>query len=190
MRARVPAMARQIDAAAERQLIVDHDHLLVMAGADGMTVVKPEPHASRHSPSEPPSRERIALERVERSVVPRQDVATKVRATSCDIREQLVEPRRRVRRLGGDAREQIDVGHDVPAQNEDRCGAPRAEPAGPDGSSRRHPECSKSGMRARRASSFSRARQSLSAGEDLPLSCSRSKPRRSFGRPHSTEVRG
>ena len=45
MRARVPAMAGQIDAAAERQLIVDHDDLLMVAGADGMTIVEPESDA-------------------------------------------------------------------------------------------------------------------------------------------------
>ena len=116
MGARVPAMARQIDAAAERQLIVDHDNLLMVGAADGMMIVEPETNASRHPPSEPPSRQRIALERVERAVVPRQDVAAKVRASSCDMREQLVEPRRRVRRRA--ARVQIDVRRDIPAQTE------------------------------------------------------------------------
>ena len=109
-------MARQIDAAAERQLIVDHDNLLMMGGADGMVIVKSESNAARHPPSEPPSRQRIALERVECAVVPRQDVAPKLWASSCDKRQQLVEPRRRVRRR--DAGVQIDVGRDVPAQTE------------------------------------------------------------------------
>ena len=119
MRARIPAMARQIDAAAERQLIVDNDDLLMMASADGMVIVEPESHAARHPPSQPPARERIAFERVERAVVPRQDVTPKVRASPRDIRQQLIEPRRRLRfvwRLR--ARQQIGVGGDVPAQAE------------------------------------------------------------------------
>ena len=72
-------MAGQIDAAAERQLIVDDDDLLVMAGADGMMVVEAEAHAARRAPTEPPARQRFALERVERAVIPHQDVDTQLR---------------------------------------------------------------------------------------------------------------
>ena len=100
VRARVPAMAGQIDAAAERELVVDDDDLLMVRAADGMAIVEAEPDAARHPPAEPPSRERIALERVERAVVPGQDVAAQVRAPAGDEREQLVEPRRRVGRRG------------------------------------------------------------------------------------------
>jgi hypothetical protein len=77
-------MARQIDAPAERQLIVDHDNLLVMGGADGMVIVKSEPNAVRHPPPQSPSRQGIALERVECAVVPRQDVAPKLWASPRD----------------------------------------------------------------------------------------------------------
>ena len=87
-------MARQVDAAAERQLVVDDDDLLMMRGADGMVVVEAEADASRHAPAQAPARERIALERVERAVVPRQDVAPQVRAPLRDEGQQLVEPRR------------------------------------------------------------------------------------------------
>ena len=87
-------MAGQIDAAAERELIVDDDDLLMMRAADGMTIVEAESHVRVHPPAQPPSRQRVALERVERGVVPDQDVAAKLRPLSRDEREQLVESRR------------------------------------------------------------------------------------------------
>ena len=55
MSGRVPAMARQIDAAAERQLVVHDDDFLMVGAAYGMAVVETESDVSRHSPSEPPS---------------------------------------------------------------------------------------------------------------------------------------
>ena len=129
VRARVPAMARQIDAAAERQLIVDDDDLLMVQAPTGWRSSKPNRTRSRHAPAEPPSRERIALERVEGAVVPRQDVATKCRPPSCDICEQLVEPRWRGRPSGWrDARQQIGVGVDIPAENEHRAAGVQQRP--------------------------------------------------------------
>ena len=91
-------MAGQIDAAAERQLVVRDDDLLMVRPAEGMAIVELEADAARHPPAKPPSRERIALERVERSVIPDEDVATKLRAAPDHEREQLVEPGRRVGR--------------------------------------------------------------------------------------------
>ena len=98
MRARVPSVAGQIDAAAERELIVNDHDLLMVAAADRMAVVEAESHAARHSPAESPSRERIALERVEGPVVPDQDVAAKTWTPSRDEGQQLVEASRRLRR--------------------------------------------------------------------------------------------
>ena len=96
MRACVPAMAGQIDAAAERELVVDHNDFLMMRATDGVVVVEAEPHAARGSPAEPPSRERIALERVERGVVPNQNVAAKLWAPTGYEDEQIAESGRRV----------------------------------------------------------------------------------------------
>ena len=97
MRPRIPAVPRQIDAAAERQLIIDNDNLLMMGSADGMVIVEPESHAARHPPSQPPARIRIAFERVERAIIPRQDVTPKVRASPRDILQQFIKSRRRLR---------------------------------------------------------------------------------------------
>src|SRR6188474_2094937 len=91
----------------------------MMAAANGVVIVKPKLHTSWHPPSEPPSRERIAFERIQSAVVPRQDVATQARPPSCDRRKQLVEPRRRIRLVRhGDVRQEIGVGSDIPAQTE------------------------------------------------------------------------
>ena len=67
MGARVPAMARQIDAAAERQLIVDHDNLLMVGAADGMMIVESE------------------VERREASAI-RAAIASTDRARACRVR--------------------------------------------------------------------------------------------------------
>src|SRR4029078_12272761 len=56
MRARVPSTAREVDAATERELIVDDDNLLVMRAADGMTIVKSEAHVAMCAPAQLPSR--------------------------------------------------------------------------------------------------------------------------------------
>ena len=109
-------MAGQIDAAAERQLVVHHDDFLMVGAADRMAVVESEPDLSRHLPPETPPRQRIAFERVERGMVPDQKVATKMRAASNDKGEQLVEPGRGVGRRG--PRQEINRSHDVPTQNE------------------------------------------------------------------------
>ena len=142
MRARVPAMAGQIDAAAERELIVDDDDLLMVDAADGMAVVEAEPDASRHAPAEPPSRERIALERVERGVVPGQDVAAKARSPPRDVREQLD-------RAGSARPTPSAPGSDrrVAVMSQPRmntvCARAEQAPAAPAGNSRRRPERSK-----------------------------------------------
>jgi hypothetical protein len=109
-------VARQVSAAAERQLIVDDDNLLMMGGAERMVIVKSKPNAVRHPPSEPPSGQRIPLERIECPVVPREEIASKLWASMRNKGEQFVEPRRRVRRRR--ARVQIDVRADVPPETE------------------------------------------------------------------------
>ena len=116
----VPPMPGQVDAAAERQGVVDDDDLLVMGAADRMVVVEAESHLSGHPPAEPPSRQRIAFERVERRVIPDEDVAAQLRALSHDEGEQFVEAGWRgvwwLRLIG----QEIEVGLDVPPDDEDR----------------------------------------------------------------------
>ena len=83
-----------------------------------MMVVEAEVYVSRHPPSEPPAGERIALECVERAVVPRQDVGLQTRPALGDVRQQLVEARRRA--VVGAARQQVRVGGGIPTEREDR----------------------------------------------------------------------
>ena len=90
-------MPRQIDAAAEGQPIVDHNDFLMMGAANGMPVVEAEPDPPRRSPAETQRAKWIAFERVQRRVVPDQDVAAELRVASDDVGEQLVEPQGRSR---------------------------------------------------------------------------------------------
>jgi hypothetical protein len=113
-------MSGQVGAAAERHRIVDDDDLLMVRAADRMVVVEAESDLTRHAPAEPPPRQRIALEGVERRVVPDQNVAAQLRAAADDVGEQRVEPRRRTRRRRGRVGQQVEIGLDVPPDDEDR----------------------------------------------------------------------
>ena len=127
----VPAMPGQVDAAAERHRVVDDDDLLVVRAADRVMVVEAEAHLARHAPAQSPPRQRIALEGVERRVIPDQHVAAELRTPAHDEGEQRVESSRRIghRRVG--AGQQIEVGLDVPADDEDRVARPQQRLARP-----------------------------------------------------------
>ena len=84
-------MTGEIDATTKGELIVNDDDLLMMRAANGVTIVEPESHVAMRTPAQLPSRPRVALERVERGVVPDQDVAAKLRPPSRDERQQFVE---------------------------------------------------------------------------------------------------
>ena len=120
-------MAGQVDAAAEGKLIVHDDDLLMVRTADGMTIVEAEMDAAMSAPPQAPSGPRVALERVERRVVPDQDVAMQAWLLAGDEPEQLVESRRfrlrlRLRRDFVRTRrgQQIHAREDVPAEDEHR----------------------------------------------------------------------
>jgi hypothetical protein len=89
-------MTGEIDAATEGELIVNHHDFLMMRAANGVTIVKPDSHVAMRTPTQLPSRPRVPLERVERGVVPVQDVAAKLRPLSRDERQQFIESRRRI----------------------------------------------------------------------------------------------
>ena len=94
-------------------------------------IVEPESDASRHAPSEPPSRERIAFERVERAVVPRQDVAPELRTAADDIRHQLVQARRRLGRIRPcRIRHQVGMSRNIPTQAEHALAGVQQRPSG------------------------------------------------------------
>ena len=110
-------MSGQIDATAEGELVVDYDDLLVVGPADRNAIVEPEPDASRRPPTKLPSRERVALQRVERGVVPDEDVAAQVRASACDEASSSSSCVGASDAVG--ARQEIDSRKDVPTQDED-----------------------------------------------------------------------
>ena len=118
MRGRVPPMPCQIDAAAERQHIVDDNDLLVMGPADWMTIVECEAHLLRHLPHPSPRRQRLALERVQLRIVPREHVTGELWTAADHPFQQLVEARRGA--VGCSARNEIERGLNIPAENEDR----------------------------------------------------------------------
>ncbi len=118
MVARVPPVSRQIDAAAKRQLIVNHDDLLVMARADWMVIIESEADPAWHTPSHPPARQRFTLERVERTVVPDQDVDTQVWTPLRDEGEQRIEPGRRA--VIAEPWREVDRRGHIPTEDEHR----------------------------------------------------------------------
>ena len=118
MVARVPTVSRQIDAAAKGQLIVNHHDLLVMAGAYWMVIIESEADAAWHTPSEPPPRQRFTLERVQRTVIPDQDVDTQVRTPLRDKGDQRIEPGRRV--STAEPGREVDGRGDIPTEDEHR----------------------------------------------------------------------
>src|SRR5262245_22389100 len=103
MCAGVPPMTSEVDPATERELVVDHDDFLMVRAAERDAIVETELHAAGCAPPELPSREGIAFERVERRVVPDQDVAAQMGPPSRDEPQQVIEScggvrhRRRVR---------------------------------------------------------------------------------------------
>ena len=124
-------MPGQVDAATERQRVVDDDDLLVVRAADRVMVVEAEAHLARHAPAQSPPRQRIPLEGVERGVIPDEHVAAKLRTPAHDEGEQRVQSSRwtRHRRIG--ARQQIEIGLDVPPDDEDRVARPEQRLARP-----------------------------------------------------------
>jgi hypothetical protein len=85
-------------------------------GSERTVVVETELNARRRPPSQPPLRQRIALEGVERAVVPDQDAAAQLWPAPRDVDQQFVQARGCV--FGGRAREQVHAGVDIPAQDE------------------------------------------------------------------------
>src|SRR4051812_6025691 len=78
MALRVPAAARQVEAADEGDAVVDDDHLLVMAGAHRMLVVEPEREPAMRFQVELVDGQPLALERVQHRVVPAEHITVQV----------------------------------------------------------------------------------------------------------------
>ncbi len=118
MRGRVPAGARQVEPADEREPVVDHDELLVMRRAARMRIVEPEPDAAMRAPAGPIHGRPVALQRVDHREVPREHVDAQIVAGG---RERVQEGRERVgqRVVGAAGREPHPAVH-VPADDEHR----------------------------------------------------------------------
>ena len=85
-----PSMARvvspsvaQIDSTAKPDLAVDEDHFLVVGGAQGVQAIKNKVHAFMNAAPNS-SLKLLPFKRVERSVVPKQQVGAKVRVLTAD----------------------------------------------------------------------------------------------------------
>ena len=119
MRAGVPAMARQIDAAAKGQLIVDDDDLLMVAGADRMMVVEAEAHAAVACATAAASASAARARACRPSRNPRSGCSNAARAARC-VTNAISSSSRVGASVASRAGLEIDRGRDVPAENEDR----------------------------------------------------------------------
>jgi hypothetical protein len=116
---RVPAAQREIHAAAERDLVVDHDGLLVVRGAERQMTVEQDVDAARLPPAEHPLREELALRGVEHGVIPQQDADAELPAPAQQPTQQLAELDRRAIRSRARA-DQLRAAVDFPAEDVDR----------------------------------------------------------------------
>ena len=114
----IPASPRQVDAAAECQAFVDHDHLLVMAAADRQDVVEAKLDLLRRIPEAGVVGHQIALEDVEQRVIPEQQANLELGTTFDQRGEEWAELfRQAVGRAAGPVERRFAV--QVPADDVD-----------------------------------------------------------------------
>ncbi len=117
VRGRIPAFARQVEPADEREPVVDHDELLVMRRAARMRVVEPEADAAVRTPRGAIDGGPVALQRVDHREVPREHVDAQVVPRG---RERAQECGERVgQAVAGVGGRQMHLAVDVPADDED-----------------------------------------------------------------------
>src|SRR5262249_32290101 len=119
MLGRVPAPQREVDAAAIRDAVVDHDELLVVRGAHRQMGVEPDLGATALTPSEDETREQLAPGRLEQRVVPEHDRHFELVLAAQQELEQPAELARRAVAavaLAHEARATVEL----PSQDEDR----------------------------------------------------------------------
>ena len=111
VRARVPAPLREVEAADERDGVVDDDHLLVVRRADRMARVEAEREPPVRAPVELVEGQPFALERVEHREVPAQHVGAQALAARDDRVEEFPERLRESRRprLRGTSRMRLSM---------------------------------------------------------------------------------
>jgi len=115
---RVPAACREIEAADERDRVIDHDDLLVMRRTERMAAVEAEVEARMAAPRAREERERLALERVDHRKIPGEDVDVQLRTTIEQAEQELAE--RVGQRAPPAVAAEADAAADVPAEDEQR----------------------------------------------------------------------
>ena len=115
---RIPAGMREIEAADERDGIVDDDDLLVVRRADRMLAVEPELEPAVRLPVELEHGQPLALERIHHREIPRQRVRAQTAARCRHCVQEVAERLRKavVRAFGDEPQPAVDV----PADDEDR----------------------------------------------------------------------
>ena len=84
-------MARQIDAATERELVVNHDDLLVMRAAGRMRVVVAKADPAVRLPRQAVQRRPLAVEPEDHRVIPDQNVDLQLAAAAPQVVEEAAE---------------------------------------------------------------------------------------------------
>jgi hypothetical protein len=124
VRGGVPAIHRDVAAAAEGDLVVDHQHFLVVAGAEGDGIVQPELHAGVAEPAAGPVGEEFLAGADRQRRVPDQHADIEVGSLARQLDEDMADFVRIVGAVEA-VREQPRARVEAPAQQVDR-------PLGPD----------------------------------------------------------
>src|SRR5690606_12806631 len=124
----VPALVGEVDAATERNGVVHHDDLLVMAGLRRRFVVHDELDLLGHRPAPDEHRQRFAILGEQKRVIPQEDANTKLRALGDCMTQQRLQRLRRARVRVSVAGAQPDTAVDIPTGNQNLV------PGGEDGS--------------------------------------------------------
>jgi len=115
----VPAIRREVEAAEERDRVVDHHELLVVTGAERVLTVETELQAAVRPPSELDRGEKLALEREYERVVPVEQAGAQTTLTLEHGVQELPQRRRQAVRHALRGLE-LRRGLDVPADDHDR----------------------------------------------------------------------
>src|SRR5690606_14559487 len=74
VRTRIPTLAGEIDAAAERDGVIDHDELLMVRATDRMRVVVTQVHAPAWPPARAHEARPLPIQAEDHGIVPAEDV--------------------------------------------------------------------------------------------------------------------
>jgi hypothetical protein len=118
MRGRVPARTGQVDAAREREPVVDHDELLMMRRAERVLAIELECHVPVRAPAELVNRQPFAFECIQHREIPCEHVDAQVAPPLHQRAQKIGEPGGQAVACAGGC--QLQAAIDVPADDEDR----------------------------------------------------------------------